>query len=182
MSRITEIRAGAGNDVIDLTSQRFAYVGDGITVYGGAGDDVIWANSEKGSFMRNWLYGDAGKDRIVGGAGNDVIVGGAGNDSMHGGGGSDIFAFGGNWGHDTVDQLSTGVVTLCFESGSMSKWNAKTRTYTDGANSVKVLGTAEVNLRFGAEIPNFEELQAYGAFLDCTREKIFEDKNKGMLA
>ena len=103
IAAIDEIRAGAGDDVVDLTSQQFKYVGGGVTVYGGAGDDTIWANSGE-----NTLFGDAGHDRIVGGAGNDHIVGGAGNDSMHGGGGIDTFYFGGNWGKDTVEQLDGG--------------------------------------------------------------------------
>ena len=178
---INGIRAGAGNDVIDLTSQRFAFAGELLTVHGGLGDDVIWGNNLKFK-DRNMLFGDAGDDRIVGSENNDLLVGGAGDDSIHGGGGDDIFAFGGDWGHDTIDQLDTGTVTLCFEKGSKSKWNAKTRTYTDGANSVTVLGTSTVNLKFGAEIPNLEELQAYGAFLECTSERVFEDKNKGLLA
>ncbi|MBO4619335.1 MAG: AIDA repeat-containing protein, partial [Victivallales bacterium] len=45
LAKIDEIQAGAGADVVDLTSTRFEYVGGGLTVRGGAGDDVIWANS-----------------------------------------------------------------------------------------------------------------------------------------
>ena len=166
------IRAGNGDDVVDMTSQRFAYVGDGTTIYGGLGNDVIWANNGE-----NKLFGDAGNDRLVGGSDDDVIIGGLGNDSMHGGGGNDIFCFGENWGIDTVEQLSGGSVTLWFESGSESNWNAETLTYSDGINSVTVSGTASVSLRFGAEA----DLPA-GAFFDAASEKIFEDKNKGLLA
>ena len=172
IARIDEIRAGAGDDIVDMTSQRFAYTGNGVTVYGGNGNDTIWANNGN-----NTLFGDAGNDRLVGGSDDDVIIGGSGNDNLHGGGGEDIFCFGGNWGTDTVEQLSDGSVTLWFEDGSESNWNASTLTYTDGANSVKVSGVSDVTLKFGeaAGLPS-------GCFDDAASEKIFEDKNKGMLA
>ncbi|MBO5721606.1 MAG: hypothetical protein J6S19_00705, partial [Lentisphaeria bacterium] len=175
ISRIDEIRAGAGDDIVDMTSQQFAYVGDGVKIYGGEGNDTIWANNGN-----NTLFGDAGNDRIIGGKDNDVIVGGAGNDSMHGGGGSDIFCFGENWGNDVVEQLADGKVTLWFENGSASKWNAGTLTYTDGANSVKVSGvTADrISLKFGGDTTALPT----GAFADAASEKIFEDQNKGFLA
>ena len=160
------------DDVIDMTSQRFAYSGDGVTIYGGLGDDTIWANNG-----HNTLFGDAGNDRIVGGARNDVIIGGIGNDSMHGGGGDDVFCFGENWGNDTIEQLSGGSVTLWFAAGSASNWNASTLTYSDGINSVKVSGVDNVTLKFGDV-----DTAVAGAFLDAASEKIFEDRNSGMIA
>ncbi len=177
---IDEIRAGAGNDIVDMTSNKFEYVGDGLTIRGGDGNDVIWAN--KGN---NWLFGDAGNDRIVGASGDDVIVGGIGNDRMHGGGGDDVFTFCDNWGTDTVEQLATGSVTLWFASGSMENWNAETLTYTDGENSVKVTGvTADgVRLNFGNDgSDKFSDLVSVGAFLDFASRKIFEESGKGTLA
>ena len=174
IAEINEIRAGAGNDIIDLTSRQFEYIGDGITVYGGLGNDTIWANSGE-----NQLFGDAGNDRIVGGSDNDIIVGGAGNDSMHGGGGSDTFCFGSDWGIDIIEQLADGTVTLWFESGSEDFWNAETLTYSDGANRVTIKGiTADaVSLKFG-EI----ETAIAGAFENAASEKIFEDQDKALLA
>ena len=175
IAQIDEIRAGAGADIVDLTSQKFAYVGEGVKVYGGLGNDTIWANKGK-----NLLFGDAGNDRIVGGSDDDVIIGGSGNDSMHGGGGDDIFCFGGNWGKDTITQLADGKVTVWFEDGDKSKWNASTLTYTDGTNSVKVTGIAsdKISLKFGGDTSDLPD----GAFAEAASEKIFEDKNKGMLA
>ena len=174
VNQIDEIRAGNGDDIIDMTSQKFAYAGDAMKIYGGLGDDVIWANNSK-----NTLFGDAGNDRIVGGGNNDVIVGGIGNDSMHGGGGDDIFTFGENWGKDTIEQLAGGNVTLWFEEGSEDNWDASTMTYTDGANSVRISGITadQVTLKFGDT-----DTAVAGAFLDAASEKIFEDKNKGMIA
>ena len=180
IAQIDEIRAGLGDDIVDMTSQRFAYVGDGVRIYGGLGNDTIWANNGN-----NTLFGDAGNDRIVGGANNDVIAGGIGNDSMHGGGGSDIFCFGNNWGVDTVEQLAGGEITLWFESGSENNWNASTLTYTDGTNRVKVFGVSAENitLKFGDDNSlRYDELVKSGYFDDAASEKIFEDKNKGMLA
>ena len=178
LANINEIRAGAGDDIVDLTSQRFAFVGDGMTVRGGLGDDVIWAN--KGD---NLLFGDAGNDSIVGASGNDVLVGGADDDTLHGGGGDDIFVFGGDWGHDTVEQLADGKVTLWFDEGDATKWNASTLTYTDGDKSVKVTGVADVSLKFGNDgSEEYADLLAAGAFDELTSEKVFEDRNKGMLA
>ena len=180
IAQIDEIRAGAGDDIIDMTSQRFAYVGDGVKIYGGLGNDTIWANS--GS---NTLFGDTENDRIVGGSDDDVIIGGSGNDALHGGGGDDIFCFGGNWGSDTVEQLADGEITLWFESGSESNWNADTLTYTDGANSVTVSGVSadNITLKFGDDNSlRYDDLAASGCFDNAASEKIFEDKNKGFLA
>ena len=144
-AQINVIRAGAGDDIVDMTSQRYAYNGWIIKVCGGDGNDTIWGSAEQ-----NLLFGDAGADRLVGASGNDILAGGSGNDRMHGGGGDDIFTFGGNWGHDTVEQLASGSVTLWFETGSESNWNAETSVYTDGTNSVSVSGSVNVTLRFGA--------------------------------
>jgi len=180
IARIDEIRAGAGDDIVDMTSQRFEYVGDGLTIRGGDGSDVLWAN--KGD---NWLFGDAGNDRIVGASGSDVIAGGDGNDSMHGGGGDDTFTFCDNWGVDTVEQLETGSVTLWFVDGSMDNWDAAALTYTDGENSVKVSGVAaeQVTLKFGNDgSEQFASLSNMGAFFDATSERIFEESGKGILA
>ena len=184
IARIDEIRAGAGDDIVDMTSQRFEYVGEGLTIRGGAGDDVIWAN--KGD---NFLFGDAGNDRIVGASGDDVIAGGIGNDRMHGGGGNDVFTFCPNWGTDTVEQLDSGSVTLWFVSGSEENWDESSLTYTDGDKSVKVVGvTAEqITLRFGAgttpeDETQFASLSGMGAFDDFTSERIFEEFGKGMIA
>ena len=181
LANIKEIHAGAGNDIVDLTSDRFDYVGGGLSIHGGLGDDTIWSN--KGD---NRLFGDAGDDRIVGAGGDDVIVGGAGNDSMHGGGGDDVFAFGGAWGSDAVEQLADGKVTLWFDDGDESKWDASTLTYRDGGKSVKVSGVvaSAVTLKFGDDgSEQYGKLLEAGAFDEFGSERIFENKNtRGMLA
>jgi len=72
------INAGAGDDIVDLTSANFV-LNTGVTINGEAGDDVLW--------------GSNGDDIINGGDGDDIIFGGAGNDTLTGGSGSDIFQF-----------------------------------------------------------------------------------------
>ena len=178
--RIQEIQAGEGDDIIDMTSQRFEYIGDGMTIRGGDGNDVIWAN--KGD---NYLFGDAGNDRIVGASGNDVIAGGSGSDTMHGGGGNDFFTFCDNWGADKVEQLAGGMVTLWFASGDESHWNAGTLTYTDGSDSVTVSGVTadKITLKFGDDgSAQFAALTHMGAFDAFSSRLIFEESGTGMLA
>ena len=181
--RLHEIAAGAGDDIIDMTSQRFKYTGGALSISGGDGDDIIWANNG-----RNKLFGDAGNDRIIGAFGVDIIAGGSGNDRMHGGGGDDIFTFCENWGVDTVEQLADGTVTLWFCSGSMDNWDSGTLTYTDGANSVVVSGVSadRITLKFGemegTDTSLFEAYSDDGAFDEFTSRRIFEDFDNGNLA
>ena len=178
--KIQEIRAGAGDDIVDMTSQRFEYTGGGQTIRGGDGNDVIWANRGE-----NYLFGDAGDDRIVGASESDVIAGGIGNDSMHGGGGDDVFTFCGSWGVDTVEQLATGTVTLWFASGDESHWDAGSLTYTDGENSVTVSGVAagKVALKFGDDgSDRYAALASAGSFAEFTSQRIFEESVGGILA
>ena len=180
IAQISEIRGGGGDDIIDMTSQRFEYIGDGTSLRGGDGNDVLWAN--KGD---NWLFGDLGNDRLVGASGDDLIVGGAGDDRMHGGGGDDFFTFCENWGKDTVEQLAGGKVTLWFASGDKSKWNEAKLTYTDGENSVTVKGvTAEqIELKFGDDgTEMFAWLAGLDAFEAYSSRKIFEEPATGILA
>jgi autotransporter passenger strand-loop-strand repeat protein len=178
--QIAEVYAGAGDDIVDMTSRRFAYTGDMTAIHGGDGDDVIWANSGD-----NQLYGDAGNDRIVGASGCDFIVGGVGDDRMHGGGGDDIFTFCENWGNDTVEQLADGSVLLWFASGSMKNWSAETLTYKDGDNSVAVSGVTEdkITLKFGNDWSTFyAEVELAGGFLDFSSRRIFEESGEDVLA
>ena len=102
---IEVIQAGAGNDVVDLSSTTFTY-GD-VTVHGDAGDDVIWTNAGDDT-----LYGGTGNDSLVSGTGDDELHGGAGNDVMKGGMGVDLLnGDDGNdviWGGDDTDTIYGG--------------------------------------------------------------------------
>ena len=181
-SRIENLKviyAGSGDDVVDMTSQRFEYIGSEMTIHGGDGDDVIWATGSD-----NDLFGDAGDDRIVGSTGFDLIVGGSGNDTMHSGGGNDIFAFCENWGVDTVEITDNTDITLWFASGDKDNWDAENRVYKEGSNSVVVKGGANstITLKFGDDGGQYADMVSVGAFASSTSEKIFEDKNNGNLA
>jgi len=75
---LESIHAGAGDDIVDLTSGNFILT-QGVSINGGSGDDVLWASN--------------GNDTIDGGDGNYIIFGGYGIDTLTGGNGSDIFQF-----------------------------------------------------------------------------------------
>jgi Ca2+-binding RTX toxin-like protein len=78
------IRAGAGDDVVDLTSPDYGY-GD-VTVYGEDGADILWTSAGN-----DRLLGGGGNDRLHAGAGDDWLDGGAGADNMKGGPGDDAY-------------------------------------------------------------------------------------------
>ena len=182
---IREIRAGAGNDLVDMTSRLFEY-GSGMTIRGGAGKDIIWAGG--GGSM---LFGDSGNDRLVGASGDDVLAGGADNDSLAGGGGNDIFTFGIGWGNDTVEQLHG-------EADSVTLWFAETDpeaitaedvagnavfTHQDGSRvTVNGWSTADITVRYNDGSVRYQELASAGAFMGETSENIFEEEGKGLLA
>ncbi|WP_162944043.1 MULTISPECIES: VCBS domain-containing protein [unclassified Rhizobium] len=86
-----------GTDSNDLIAVSKTYmsdaVGGGVTIDGGAGDDVI--------------FGGAGNDTLIGGAGNDIIVAGTGNDTILGGTGSDKIYYTVGSGTDRIDGGAT---------------------------------------------------------------------------
>ncbi|MBR9973242.1 cadherin-like domain-containing protein [Magnetospirillum sulfuroxidans] len=75
LSGVESINAGLGDDVVDLTSDRFQY-GD-VTVDGSYGNDIIWTSGGN-----DVLIGGVGDDTLNGGAGSDVVSGGTGNDTV----------------------------------------------------------------------------------------------------
>jgi len=130
---IDKFYAGNGDDIIDLTSQRYSFSANAIEVHGGAGNDNLWAGSSSAV-----LLGEDGNDRLIGSTGADTLSGGADNDSMQGGGGNDIFCFGENWGTDTVEQCNGGSVTLWF-----AEEESKISAVDVGGNAVFTNGTGD---------------------------------------
>ncbi len=63
---IEEIHAGAGNDIVDMSS--YTHITTPFILYGEAGNDVLW--------------GEAGDDTLIGGSDNDSLDGGTGNDTF----------------------------------------------------------------------------------------------------
>jgi Ca2+-binding RTX toxin-like protein len=86
------IRAGKGDDIVDLTSANFVLT-EAITVYGGAGDDNLW--------------GSNGNDTIDGGEDNDTLFGGAGDDTLIGGHGADVFQFTATSGSNVIEDFNS---------------------------------------------------------------------------
>jgi|GEM_PF-3680148 len=176
LTNITTVYAGAGDDVVDFTSQRYSsQTVEKMVLHGGDGNDVLWTAN-----TASWLFGDAGNDKLSGSTKNDVLVGGSGDDTMYGcGGEEDIFCFCENWGIDTVFQEADSKVVLWFAKGKEENWDADTLTYSDGDNSVKVSGVTDddITLRFGREqkyADAYDKLAEAGAFLAKTTSKIYE--------
>lgn len=72
-------------------------------LYGGNGNDLL-----NGGGNYDQLDGGAGDDTLLGGNGDDRLHGGDGDDILRGGGGEDTFVFGGNFGHDIVEDFNAG--------------------------------------------------------------------------
>ncbi len=131
-------------------------------------------NIYAGETLSGTILEDANMIVYNGGTAESTTVNYGGSMYIFSGGGNDIFCFGENWGNDTVNQLANGTVTLWFEKDNVLEESPQ--CYTDGINYVTVSGVSEVTLRFGGTAP------VAGAFDDAASEKIFEDKNKGLLA
>ena len=106
---IEAIRTGDGNDVVDLTSDR--YTCGNVLLAGGNGNDVLWASAGNDA-----IEGGAGNDRLDGGAGSDLLAGGAGNDTLITGTGTDLIAFNQGDGFDAVS-IGTGSTALSLGGG-----------------------------------------------------------------
>ncbi|MCP4881603.1 MAG: hypothetical protein GY905_13740, partial [Gammaproteobacteria bacterium] len=88
---IDAILAGAGDDIIDLTSITFADSVNNITLYGEDGNDHLW--------------GASGDDIIRGGSGDDSLIGGSGYDRLSGGDGADKFIFTATSGSNSLEDF-----------------------------------------------------------------------------
>lgn len=126
---IESISGGTGDDLIDLTSPDFSLSGSTVSLYGGSGNDVLWA-------------GD-GDDVLDGGSDHDRLSGGAGDDVLTGGPGADRFDFTQSAGHDRVtdyDPLTDSIRLVGSNTdptgwawdGSQLTWGAVTITIDNG--------------------------------------------------
>lgn len=103
MVGLENIYAGAGDDIVDLSSINYLN-NTMISVWGDVGDDVIWASS--------------GDDVLYGGADNDILFGGSGSDTLSGGMGEDIFQFSASAGNDVINdfELSSDSIQLYYRA------------------------------------------------------------------
>lgn len=89
----------------------------GTTNFGTAGNDLIYADSEKdhldGGAGNDAISGKDGNDYLAGGDGDDVLMGGVGQDSLFGGAGNDfIFGSGRGSNPSTLTQTPSNQGTL----------------------------------------------------------------------
>lgn len=102
LTGIDYIHTGDGDDIVDLTSNRFEDSG-GVRIYGGLGNDILWGglgddfiygdgfyNSFFSSVVKN--VGDLYESGVNTGQ-NDVLFGGGGSNNLFGGPGADEFQF-----------------------------------------------------------------------------------------
>ena len=181
IEQIKEIRAGAGDDIIDVTTQRFQYNGESLKIYGGLGNDTIWANNSN-----NILFGDAGSDRLVGGTNSNVFVGGQGDDSMYGCGTENIFCFGGSFGNDTIEFVGSGTIVLWFGDLTLNEItisyenNNTILTSKNGTITVENFNLTNDCLRFGAAqfSSEYDKFVALGAFSEESSTLAWEELKK----
>ncbi len=187
LSYITSIYAGGGDDIIDLTSDKFNFAGKEVKIYGGDGDDVVWTGKDSSSY----LYGDRGDDCLIGSGSDDCFIGGAGDDVIFGGGGKDLFAYGdpSTWGNDIIYQLpgDENGVQLFFEQEELELQTDRNgdclRITVDGAeNSSITVYFKKCELMFGHQCNQFENIFAGGGCGEFASQNIFEDNDKGTLA
>jgi len=114
IANIEVINAGAGDDLIDLTSHDLSLAGNDMEINGGAGNDILWAAQ--------------GNDTLDGGAGNDVLFGGSGDDQLIGGAGADIFEFTITSGNDTIADYD-------ISAGDVIRFYARRGEAEDGATA-----------------------------------------------
>ena len=99
VASIEEIQCGLGDDLVDLTTDKFNGISN-IKIFGEEGNDVLW--------------GSKGDDIIIGGVGDDILCGASGLDSLWGGEGADIFQFTSTSGNDMVFDFDVIIDTLEF--------------------------------------------------------------------
>ncbi len=116
------VYGSGGDDTIRLTG--------GLAVpallFGGDGNDTLYALDAGGSTANNVLVGGAGNDSITGGSGRDLLIGGLGADALGGAGGDDIL-IGGTTNYDANVQALLAI---------MKEWG---RTDADYSTRVKHL-------------------------------------------
>jgi phosphodiesterase/alkaline phosphatase D-like protein len=141
------ILGAAGNDVLyGLSGDDYLDGGKGNdTVFGGAGADRLFGRDGNdvlsGQDGDDRIDGGPGNDVLDGGAGNDVLTGGTGNDLIIGGPGNDSFAFGKDFGHDTVlDFQAAGAAhdSITFSKSVFADWAALAGAISDSPDGAVI--------------------------------------------
>jgi len=137
---VEKIQAGAGDDVVDLTSPTFTLRDTPLSIEGGDGDDILWAAD--------------GSDHLDGGDGNDTLFGGVGSDTLIGGDGADIFEFIATAATelDTIKDFSNDDTIKLYLADGEEELNSN-----DFENGVITFGALEILLE-GLQTTSFDEL------------------------
>ena len=98
----------------------FTDAGDGLTLNGQGGDDVIDASSLEAGAVQLTMNGGLGADVFFGSEGNDLINGGDGNDAAFMGAGDDVFVWNPGDDNDIVEGQA-GFDTMLFNGANISE-------------------------------------------------------------
>lgn len=109
-----------------------------VTIKGNASIDAGGGNDT--------VFGSAGNDTMLGNSGNDYLSGGIGADRLSGGNGNDTFAFGADWGQDTVTDFRHGTDKLDFKGAGVANLAALSLTQV-GADTVVAFDGDQVVLQ-----------------------------------
>jgi Ca2+-binding RTX toxin-like protein len=93
---------------------------------------IIGNASIDGGGGNDTLTGSAGNDDMLGSWGNDRLTGGSGDDRLTGGSRSDTFAFGTDWGSDTVTDFRRGTDKLDLRDAGVNDLAALSITQVGG--------------------------------------------------
>ena len=138
--------AGLGNASVDLLVTAAQNTGQGMdvisgfeTVFGGAGDDRIFATNGD-----NRLVGGAGNDTLLGRDGADILRGDAGNDHLVGGVGLDVAEY-----FQAVDHLIDLRRTGAQDTGEGLDMLAGIEGLNMGAGNDTLIGNERINVLMG---------------------------------
>ncbi|MFN6338975.1 MAG: calcium-binding protein [Cyanobacteriota bacterium] len=120
---------GAILKLTDLFSIKGLRMGSGNDFFGG-----LWA----GTVSADWVFGEAGNDRLEGRGGNDTLNGGEGSDTLDGGVGNDLLV--GGVGNDLYAfSAGFGVDSIVDSDGSVGNSDAISFDSSISASSISVV-------------------------------------------
>lgn len=141
-----------GHDVFDMSAASYAV---NLDLREGAFSTVAASGSSNVAIAFGTLIedavGGAYDDRIAGNDAANMLDGGGGNDWLTGRGGADTFAFGGNWGDDTITDFVRGEDLLDFSSAGLSfadldiTSSGGDTVISCAASSITLLGVAAID-------------------------------------